>query len=367
MGEPEGSPLLQHTHLQFLQKSFMKRKKLIAGLIIFFSFFLATFSYYFYQVFKTPNLQTEKEDRYLLIPAGATYKTVVDSLKKNDMLHDELSFSFLAKMIGYQDKVLPGRYLITKNMNNRDALRILKAGMQTPVKLTFNNIRLKTELAEKVARNLEMSPDTLLRLLNSPAAATKYGFDTTTIMCMFLPNTYEVLWTIKPEKLLGRMHDEYKKFWNKKRLQEADDIGFTPVQVSILASIVEAEQMRHSDERPRVAGLYVNRLKDNMPLQADPTLIFALQDFGIRRVLKVHREVNSPYNTYVRTGLPPGPINLPSLASLEAVLHYEKHEYTYMCAKEDFTGYHNFTNDFKQHLKNAQLFQAALNKLSILK
>jgi UPF0755 protein len=345
----------------------MNKRKIYAGLIIFFSFFLATFSFYFYQVFKTPNLQTEKEERYLLIPTGSTYKSVVDSLKKNDMLRDELSFSLLAKMIGYQDKVLPGRYLITKDMNNRDALRILKGGLQTPVKLTFNNIRLKHELVDKVSKNLEMSSDTLLQLLNSPATATKYGFDTTTIMCMFLPNTYEVLWTITPERLLERMSKEYKRFWTKKRLSEAEKIGFTPIQVSILASIVEAEQQRRNDEKPRVAGLYINRLKLNMPLQADPTLIFALQDFSIRRVLKVHREVDSPYNTYVRTGLPPGPINLPSLTSLEAVLHYEKHDYTYMCAKEDFSGYHNFTNDFTQHLNNARLFQAALNKLSILK
>jgi UPF0755 protein len=345
----------------------MRRRKIVAALMIFFSFFLATFSYYFYQVFKTPNLQTDKEDRYLLIPTGANYKTVVDSLKHNDMLRDELSFSFLAKLMGYQDQVLPGRYLITKNMNNREALRVLKGGLQAPVKLTFNNVRLKNELADKVSRNLEMQPDTLLQLLNDPVTAKKYGFDTTTIMCMFLPNTYEVLWTIKPNTLLERMNKEYKKFWTKKRLQQAENIGLTAVQVSVLASIVEAEQMRHNDEKPRVAGLYMNRLKSNMPLQADPTLIFALQDFGIRRVLKVHREVNSPYNTYVRTGLPPGPINLPSLASLEAVLNYEKHNYTYMCAKEDFSGYHNFTNDFKQHLKNAQLFQAALNKLSIMK
>ncbi|MES2734182.1 MAG: endolytic transglycosylase MltG [Bacteroidota bacterium] len=345
----------------------MNKRKIYAGLIIFFSFFLATFSFYFYQVFKTPNLQAEKEERYLLIPTGATYKSVVDSLKKNDMLRDELSFSLLAKMIGYQDKVLPGRYLITKDMNNRDALRILKGGLQTPVKLTFNNIRLKNELVDKVSKNLEMSSDTLLHLLNNPTIASKYGFDTTTIMCMFLPNTYEVLWTIKPEKLLDRMGKEYKRFWNKKRLAEAEKIGFTPIQVSILASIVEAEQMKRNDEKPRVAGLYINRLKLNMPLQADPTLIFALQDFSIRRVLKVHREVDSPYNTYVRTGLPPGPINLPSLTSLEAVLHYEKHDYTYMCAKEDFSGYHNFTDDFTQHLNNARLFQAALNKLSILK
>ncbi|MBC7920024.1 MAG: endolytic transglycosylase MltG [Ferruginibacter sp.] len=343
----------------------MKNRQLLAGLLIFFSLFLATFTFYFYQVFRTPNLQAEKEDRFLLIPTGATYRTVMDSLRKNDVVRDELSFSLLAKMVGYQDRVLPGRYLIRKDMNNRDAVRILQRGLQTPVRLTFNNIRLKEELVEKVARNLEMSPDTLLSRLNSRVAAGKYGFDTTTIMCMFLPNTYEVLWTVKPDNLLDRMSREYQKFWNETRRQRAAAIGFTPVEVSILASVVEAEQMRHNDEKPRVAGLYVNRLKAGTPLQADPTLIFALRDFSIRRVLKVHREVDSPYNTYARPGLPPGPINLPSLASLEAVLHYEKHDYVYMCAKEDFSGYHRFTNDFNQHLNNARLFQAALNKLNI--
>lgn len=343
----------------------MKNRQLLAGLLIFFSLFAATFTFYFYQVFRTPNLQAEKEDRFLLIPTGATYRTVMDSLRKNNMVRDELSFSLLAKMTGYQDRVLPGRYLIHKDMNNRDAVRLLKAGSQTPVRLTFNNVRLKEELVQKVARNLEMSPDTLLSRLSSRAAAGKYGFDTTTIMCMFLPNTYEVLWTVKPDNLLDRMSREYQKFWNEARRQRAGAIGFTPVEVSILASIVEAEQMRHNDEKPRVAGLYVNRLKAGMPLQADPTLIFALRDFSIRRVLKVHREVDSPYNTYARPGLPPGPINLPSLASLEAVLHYEKHDYVYMCAKEDFSGYHRFTNDFNQHLNNARLFQASLNKLNI--
>ena len=343
----------------------MKNRQLLAGLLIFFSLFLATFTFYFYQVLRTPNLQAEKEDRFLLIPTGATYRTVVDSLRKNNMVRDELSFSLLAKVMGYQDRVLPGRYLIRKDMNNRDAVRTLKAGLQTPVRLTFNNIRLKEELVQKVARSLEMSPDTLLSRLDSRATAVKYGFDTTTIMCMFLPNTYEVMWTVKPDNLLDRMSREYQKFWNQARRQRAKAIGFTPVEVSILASVVEAEQMRHNDEKPRVAGLYVNRLKAGMPLQADPTLIFALRDFSIRRVLKVHREVDSPYNTYARPGLPPGPINLPSLASLEAVLHYEKHDYVYMCAKEDLTGYHRFTNDFNQHLNNARLFQAALNKLNI--
>lgn len=344
----------------------MKSRQLIAGVIIFFSFLLATFSYYFYQVVKTPNLQVDKEDRFLYIPTGANYQTVVDSLKKNDMLRDELSFSFLAKMIGYQDEVHPGKYLITKNMGNKDALWMLRSARQTPVKLTFNNIRLKKELIDKLDRQLEATPQQLDSLLNTSTVVEKYGFDTTSIMCMFLPNTYEVFWTVKAEDLLNRMNKEYKRFWNEKRLAEAKAIHLTPIEVSVMASIVEAETKKN-DEKPRVAGLYMNRLNSKMPLQADPTLIFAIGDFGIKRVLKVHRDVVSPYNTYRNVGLPPGPVNLPSLTSLDAVLKYEKHKYLYMCAKEDFSGYHNFTDDFDEHLVNARNFQAALNKLKIMK
>jgi UPF0755 protein len=202
-------------------------------------------------------------------------------------------------------------------------------------------------------------------LLNNTPLVTQYGFDTTTIMCMFLPNTYEFYWNTSAQQLLDRMNREYLKFWTEERKQKAASINFTPIQVSILASIVEAEQARKNDEKPRVAGLYINRLKQNMPLQADPTLVFALKNFSLKRILKGHMQLESPYNTYKYTGLPPGPINLPTLASVNAVLNYEKHDYIYMCAKEDFSGYHNFADNFEDHLKNARLYQKALNAANI--
>lgn len=342
-----------------------RSKKLLAGILIFVSIMLATLSFYFYQVAKAPNLQVDKADTYLLIPTGGTYRNVIDSLKKNDILHDELSFSFLAKLLDYQEAVKPGRYLIRKNMGNREALLMLRAGRQTPVKLTFNNIRLKNELANKLCRNIEADSVALRNMLNDTKFVKELGFDTTTIMCMFLPNTYELYWNTSAEELLKRMHKEYEKFWTQERKQKAAAMNFTPIQVSILASIVQAEQAQKADERPRVAGLYINRLKTGMPLQADPTLVFGLRNFGLKRILKVHMEVDSPYNTYRNTGLPPGPINLPSISSLNAVLNHEKHNYVYMCAKEDFSGYHNFAVDYDDHLRNARLYQKALNAANI--
>jgi UPF0755 protein len=181
---------------------------------------------------------------------------------------------------------------------------------------------------------------------------------------MFLPNTYELYWNTSADELLERLNKEYKKFWTQERINKAEALNFTPVQVSVLASIVEAETKKN-DEKPRVAGVYINRLNTNMPLQADPTLVFALRNFALKRVLKVHMEVDSPYNTYRYTGLPPGPINLPSLSAIDAVLNSEKHNYLYFSAREDFSGYHNFAENFNDHLKNARLYQKALNAANI--
>jgi len=182
-----------------------------------------------------------------------------------------------------------------------------------------------------------------------------------------LPNTYEIFWTTSTEKFLDRMHSEYKKYWTAERVAKAKEIGLTPVQVSILASIVEEEQARKVDERPRVAGLYINRLNALMPLQADPTIKFALQDFAIKRILNEQLRVKSAYNTYVNTGLPPGPIRVADFNSLNAVLNYDKHDYLYMCAKADLSGYHAFAKTYPEHLNNARMYQAELNRLKIMK
>ncbi|MBC8111012.1 MAG: endolytic transglycosylase MltG [Verrucomicrobia bacterium] len=348
-------------------KKLLQNKPLLSGILITVSMLFATFSFYAYQIFFTPNVQVEKNELYLLIPTGATYQTVVDSLKKNKVVDDVLSFSFLAKVMGYQQKVLPGRYLVRKDMTNSALLNLLRSGRQTPVKLVFGSVRLKEQIAGKVCRQIETDSAVFNKLLNSPETYKKYGFNEETIAAMFIPNTYEVYWNISAEELLDRFNKEYQDFWNEERRRKAEKIGFTPVQVSVLASIVGSETNK-ADEKPRIAGVYINRM--NSPetaykLQADPTVIFALRDFSIKRVTKTHLQVDSPYNTYKNRGLPPGPINTPSITSIDAVLNYEKNDYLFFVVKADFSGYHTFTNDYNEHLKNARLYWEALNLRNI--
>jgi UPF0755 protein len=182
---------------------------------------------------------------------------------------------------------------------------------------------------------------------------------------MFIPNTYEVYWDITSTQLMERMHQEYLKFWDDQKKEKAKVLGLSPKEVSVLASIVHAESQQHADELPRIAGLYLNRLERNMALQADPTLVYAIGDFTIKRVLNEHKEIDSPYNTYMYTGLPPGPIRSPSIAAIMGVLDHEDHNYLYMCAKEDFSGYHNFASTLAQHNRNARLYQNALNRAKL--
>jgi UPF0755 protein len=189
----------------------------------------------------------------------------------------------------------------------------------------------------------------------------QYGFNKDNVLTMFLPNTYEVYYNVSPEDLIVRMHTEFEKFWNDERKGKAKAVGLTPIEVSVLASIVQAESVKQA-EAPIIAGLYLNRLKKDIPLQADPTLVFAVGDFTLKRVLNEHKEIDSPYNTYRNRGLPPGPVNMPELFALEAVLNYTKTNYLYMCAKEDFSGNHNFTHSYSQHLKNATRYQRALTR-----
>jgi UPF0755 protein len=344
----------------------MKKKyKILAGAFVGLAVCSISAIFYIYQLFSTPNILVEKENRTLFIPPNATFKQVVDSLDKYEMINDRVSFMFVAKLLGYQEKTpKEGRYILKKNMSNLVAIRKLRAGSQDAVKVTFNNVRLKKDLAGKIVRNLSLDSLEILKMLNSPAIATKYGFDTTTIMCMFLPNTYEMYWNTTPDKLFDRMSLEYKNYWTQERKDKASKINFTPLQVSILASIVEAETKK-KDEAKTVAGLYVNRLNQNEPLQADPTVVFAIGDFAKKRILFKDLEFESPYNTYRHTGLPPGPINLPTLNSLEAVLNYEKHKYIFMCAKEDFSGYHAFAETYEDHLKNAERYRNALDRAGI--
>ena len=249
-------------------------------------------------------------------------------------------------------------------MSNIQLVRLLRSGNQVPVKVTFNNVRTKEDLAEKITANLEVSKEQFLDLLQDSVYIRKFDFDEETIMSMFIPNTYELWWNTSAEGLFDRMYREYQSFWTEDRKQKAKSLGLSQKEVSTLASIVQAESQK-ADERPKIAGVYLNRMKIGMPLQADPTLVFATGDFTLKRILNVHKEIESPYNTYKYTGLPPGPINLPDINSLNAVLNAEQHKYMYFCAKEDFSGYHNFTTSYSEHLANAARYQAELNKRGI--
>ena len=327
-------------------------------------FLFVSFSYYFYQIFYTPNVDTKGKPTFVYIHSGADFKEVMDSIESRKVIIDRLSLRFLAKLMDYPELVKPGRYELEDGSTNYQLISKLRAGLQSPVKVTFHNIRLKKQLTQKLASYIEADQPELDSLLSDQAYVRSLGFDTTTIMTMFVPNTYEVYWTTSAQELLDRLHKEYSKFWTAEREQKARNLGLSKAEVSILASIVEAESQK-KDERPRIAGVYLNRLKHNQPLQADPTVVFAVQDFTIRRVLNVHLQTDSPYNTYRNAGLPPGPINLPSISAIDAVLNREPHEYYYFCAREDFSGYHAFARTHDEHIRNARRYQKALNDRNI--
>ncbi len=322
---------------------------------------LITFVFYGYQIVYTPNVLVDREPKVIIIAKGATYRSVQEQLAAGNFVNDMVSFSFLARLMGYDKAIKPGRYVLQTNMTNVQAIRVLITGKQFPVKITFNNVRLLPELAEKITRNTGLSPEEFSKAVEDFAANNSRGFTRDNVMCIFLPNTYEVYFNTTGEELVTRMLQEYDLFWTDERKARAKALRLTPEEVSILASIVQAETIKRT-EAPTIAGLYLNRLRRDIPLQADPTLVYAVGDFTLKRVLNEHKQINSPYNTYKYAGLPPGPINLPSLGNIDAVLHAEKHDYFYMCAKEDFSGFHNFARNLDEHSRNARRYQKALTR-----
>jgi UPF0755 protein len=333
--------------------------------ILGFSLVTAMFSYYVWQVFKTPNFNvSEKQDFALLIPKGSNFASVLDTLKQHDVVRDQLSFQFLAKVMGVSTHVRPGRYLISSEMGNFELLRKMRNGRQDAIKVVINNFRLKEEIASKLSKQLPFDSTYIKRMLDSNAVAARYGLTAETISCLFIPDTYEVFWTSDFEHFLKKMEKAHKRFWTDARMKQASALGLTPVQVGILASIVYAES-KEPAEQARIAGVYWNRLRMQMVLQADPTIVFAWKDFSIKRVTGKYTAINSPYNTYRLVGLPPGPISIPPRDVIDKVLHLEKHRYIYFCAKEDFSGLHNFAVSYADHLVNAAIYQRALDALKI--
>jgi len=341
-------------------------KLLIVLLLIIFLICSYT-GYYLYRKIYVSNVSLGyKNSAYVFIPTGSDFDDVKRILYEKGIIKNKQSFEWLARKKNYINKVKPGKYLLKADMTNNEIINLLRAGLQEPVKLVFNNIRTKEQLASKIARLIEADSLSIIKSLNDKKLLSKYNFTPDNIMALFIPDTYSIYWNTSAEQFVDRMAKEYKKFWNKERKIKAKNMGLTQVQVAVLASIVQQETVK-TDEMSRVAGVYVNRLDKGMLLQADPTIIFATGDFTIKRVLHKHLNIDSPYNTYKYPGLPPGPICLPLSSTIDKVLDYEKHDYLFFCAKEDFSGYHNFAKTAAQHSYNANKYQQALNKLNIRK
>ncbi|MDR1878229.1 MAG: endolytic transglycosylase MltG [Bacteroidales bacterium] len=340
-------------------------KKIIAVIIVFLVLTGIVLLYFVRTILFSNNISVDASP-YLYIKTGDTYADVLQTLKEQHIVKNMRTFQWVANRKNYPAKVRAGRYRITQGMNNNELLNLLRSGQQDAVDFTFNNIRTKEQLAQRVAKQLETNYDSLLSFLNDENKLKKYNITTETALTIFIPNTYQLWWNTSAEDFVERMYREYQKFWNDDRLQKAFAANLSPTEVIILASIVEEENHR-TVEQPRIAGLYINRLKRNMPLQADPTIKFALQDFGRKRILFADLLVDSPYNTYKHKGLPPGAIRIPSPSCVDAVLNYEKHPYLYMCAKEDFSGFHNFARTSSEHAANARKYHRALKKIKIKK
>ncbi|MDB5156882.1 MAG: putative aminodeoxychorismate lyase [Mucilaginibacter sp.] len=308
---------------------------------------------------------TGKEE-YLYIHTGEDFNDVYKTIRDKGIVKDTITFAWAARNMKYTNHVKPGKYRLHEGMNNRKFIRMLQLGEQEQVDLTFHVFRTKQQFVGFVSKKLEADSLTLLRYLDSADFVKQFGLDTDNAFVMVMPDSYKLYWNIVPDKFFKRMYAHYENFWTPERKQQAAAINLTIPQVSILASIVDGEAV-YDDEMPTIAGLYLNRLRKGMKLESDPTIIFAMNDFTIHRVLNKYLLVNSPYNTYMHTGLPPGPVMLPSVNAVKAVLNYQKNDYLYMVAKEDFSNRHNFAVTEAEHNINAQKFRKALDEHNIKK
>ena len=361
---------MPYYHSSYKRNTVKKRNPFRTFFIVLFIMvilFGAVAAYLGYNVVYSPNVWTENEEgQFLYISNDDTFDDIKTQLYANGNIIHRKNFELLAEYKKYPENIKPGRYAIQNGMNNNDLINLLRIGEQEPVKLMFNNIRLKEDLATRIAEQIDIDAEDLLRKLNDSSFAKSMGFSLETIKSMFLPNTYFIYWNTSTDDFLKRMKYEYDQFWTEERINLALQRDLSPIEVSILASIIEKETQKN-DEKARIAGVYLNRLESGWRLQADPTLVYALGDFNIKRVLNVYKEIDSPYNTYKYSGLPPGPICIPSISSINAVLNAEDHSYFFFCARPDYSGYHNFAKTSTQHINNANAYREFLNKEKIYK
>ena len=316
----------------------------------------------FYGTFYYNNVKKLEKTQDIRVYRNFTYDQMIDAVLQSGAIDNEKTFLRAAKAMKLPDNFRPGLYRLKPGMGNKALVRMLAKGWQQPVRLVIPGYyRSLDRFAEFLGEQLEADREAFAAMLANPTTAAKYGFDAQTFIGMFIPNTYEVWWTVTPEDFVERMHQEYEKFWTADRNAKAQAIGLTRQEVSTLASIV-IEETKYEPEMPRVAGVYMNRLNQDMLLQADPTVIFAVGDPNLKRVLNRHLETDSPYNTYKYAGLPPGPITMPPVAAIDAVLNYEHHDYLYFCAKDSFDGQHVFAKTLSAHNENARRYQRALSR-----
>jgi UPF0755 protein len=342
----------------------MTKKRIILAVIAILFIIGGTVAYSFYSKIYTSNL---KEDTILYIPSNSSFETVLEKI--SPFLKNSSSFEWVAKQKNYPNVIKAGKYDLKKGVSNNDLVNVLRSGTQTAVKLSFNNQETLEKLAGRIAEQIEPDPITILNSLKDTSFLKKNGFDSATALGMYIPNSYQVYWNTSAEKFRSKMLNEYNKFWTSARKEKAAAQNLTVNEVITLASIVQKETASVS-ERPKVAGLYLNRLRDKWPLQADPTIIFALkqkhgQNTVIKRVLLKDLEINSKYNTYKNIGLTPGPIAMPDVSSIEAVLNPQKHDYYYMCADVNDFGKHAFAKTLAQHNRNAAKYQRWLSNQGV--
>ena len=339
--------------------SFKKALLFIAATII---PVVAAFTAYFYNIFTTP--VSNRDDYRIYIRPFDTQESILKSISDSDPEAKTKGLRYLLNYRKYDSNIHTGCYTVKNGATPKQVADMLTGGIQTPVRLIINSTRTVGQMVRNITNQIMVDSAAVVERLSDSHLLDSLGYTPATVFCMVIPDTYEVYWNISADALIKRLIKERDRFWNETRQNKASSIGLSELEVMTLASIVEEETSK-SDELSVVAGLYINRLKKNMPLQADPTVIFALGGERPKRVLKEHLEINSPYNTYKNSGLPPAPIRFVSKNSIDAVLNYTKHNYLYMCAKEDFSGYHNFATTLSQHNANARRYQRALSKAGI--
>ncbi len=305
---------------------------------------------------------TNPDKKFLYIKTNSTYQAVKDSLVKNNFIHSNFWFDKVAGYADYQKNIKPGKYKITDGMSLYHLVKMLHSGSQVPVNFVITKLRTKEDLAKKIANNFETDSLTAIRFLNNNDSIRKFNVDTNTVMTDIIPNTYTYTWNTSIENIFKKFYAEEQKFWNRERLEQSQKLNLTPKEVYTLSSLVE-EETNKQDDKGKIASVYVNRMRKGMKLAADPTVKFAMKDFGLKRIYHKHLEFVSPYNTYLNAGLPPGPICTPSIKTIDAVLNAPQTDYLFFVARADFSGFSDFASTYQEHLVYAKAYQQALDSV----